>query len=98
MGKFSLTKKAIDDLNGIWLYTAENWSENQADKYYKLLTDAFPEIADTPKIGRQYKEIDDLTYGLRVGRHIIFYRANKIQNVVILRILHQRMDIQSNMD
>ena len=98
MGKFSLTKKAIDDLNGIWLYTAENWSENQADKYYKLLTDAFPEIVNTPKIGRHYKEIDDLTYGLRVGRHIIFYRTNKIQNVVILRILHQRMDIQSNMD
>lgn len=98
MGKLSLTKKALDDLNGIWLYTAEKWSENQADKYYKLLTDSFNEIANHPEIGRQYDLTGNIIFGLRVGRHIIFYRLNKIKNVEILRILHQRMDIQSNLD
>ena len=35
MPKFQFTNKAIDDLTDIWNYTLVNWSENQADKYYK---------------------------------------------------------------
>jgi len=34
MAKYELTNKAVADLNGIWEYTFENWSENQADRYY----------------------------------------------------------------
>jgi toxin ParE1/3/4 len=34
MAKCELTNKAVADLNGIWEYTIENWSEGQADKHY----------------------------------------------------------------
>ena len=34
MAKVILRQEAIDDLNDIWDYTFEQWSENQADKYY----------------------------------------------------------------
>ncbi len=30
MAKYELTNKAVADLNEIWEYTLENWSENQA--------------------------------------------------------------------
>lgn len=33
MANVILRQKAIDDLNDIWEYTFEEWSENQADKY-----------------------------------------------------------------
>ncbi len=39
MAKFRLTNKAVEDLAGIWNYTFDTWSENQADKYYKTLLD-----------------------------------------------------------
>ncbi len=34
MANVVLKQKAIDDLNTIWTYTFEKWSEQQADKYY----------------------------------------------------------------
>ena len=57
MAKFELTKKAVEDLADIWNYTYENWSENQADKYYQLLIESFKEIAGNPSIGKNYNEI-----------------------------------------
>lgn len=37
MAEYKLTNKAVDDLNEIWNYPADEWSEGQADKYYKML-------------------------------------------------------------
>ena len=37
MKKYHLTKKAFEDLSDIWTYTFDNWSEEQADKYYSLV-------------------------------------------------------------
>jgi toxin ParE1/3/4 len=34
MANVILRQAAIDDLNNIWDYTYEQWSEAQADKYY----------------------------------------------------------------
>lgn len=31
MAKYRISQKAIADLGGIWKYTAETWSEEQAD-------------------------------------------------------------------
>ena len=33
MAKYSLTRKAVEDLSKIWNYTFDTWSENQADTY-----------------------------------------------------------------
>ncbi len=38
MSAYFLTNKAVEDLNGIWEYTFEQWSEQQADRYYHLKT------------------------------------------------------------
>lgn len=37
MAKVILRQEAIDDLNDIWNYTFEKWSEKQADTYYSTL-------------------------------------------------------------
>jgi len=34
---YRISKKAVSDLEEIWLYTAEKWSVLQADRYYSLL-------------------------------------------------------------
>ncbi len=98
MAKYFLTNKAVEDLSKIWEYTYEVWSENQADKYYGLLIDSFQEISNNPGLGKSYDEIDSAMLGLRVGKHIVFYRMVKPNEVEILRILHQRMDLKNKME
>jgi plasmid stabilization system protein ParE len=44
MAKYELTNKAVEDLVGIWEYSVEKWSEEQADKYYSSIKSACNEI------------------------------------------------------
>ena len=48
MAKFHLSNKAVKDLDSIWLYTHETWSEYQADLYYHELVKACQDIANHP--------------------------------------------------
>lgn len=58
MAKVILRQEAIDDLNAIWEYTFEEWSENQADKYYEALKLDCNQIAENPTLGKSYAGID----------------------------------------
>ena len=98
MARHILTNKAVEDLSRIWEYTYEVWLESQADKYYELLISSFQEIVQNPALGKNYTEIDGAILGLRVGKHIVFYRLIKSNDIEIVRILHQRMDLKSRMD
>jgi toxin ParE1/3/4 len=94
MAKYELTNKAVADLNGIWEYTTENWSENQADRYYDMLLDICQDIADNPELGKKYDGIKSDLLGLKANRHIIFYRKSNANPLEITRILHERMDLK----
>jgi len=97
MGKFNLTKKAIDDLSNIWDYTFEVWSENQADKYFNQLISTCQEIADNELEGKSYNGIKEHLLGTKSNRHIIFYRKMSADYVEITRILHERMDFKKKL-
>ncbi|NTS44002.1 type II toxin-antitoxin system RelE/ParE family toxin [Flavisolibacter sp. BT320] len=97
MAKYFLTNKAVEDLAAIWEYTYDTWSERQADKYHEMLTSSFQEILEHPDLGKKYPEIDTSVMGLRVGKHIVFYRMVQSSDIEVLRILHQRMDLKSRM-
>lgn len=71
MAEYKLTNKAVVDLNEIWNYTVESWSENQADTYYEVLLGFCQDIADNPEIGRNYKDFAPDLFGLKVKRHEI---------------------------
>lgn len=96
MLKLILRQEAIDDLNGIWAYTSQVWSEQQADKYYQNMRAAFKEIADGSVIKRKYDTIADGLLGYKTGKHIILYHI--IDNEVeIVRVLHERMDLKNKL-
>ena len=97
MVKYELTNKAVADLNEIWEYTLENWSENQADRYYDMLLGIFQDIADNPELGKNYDGIKSDLFGLKANRHVIFYRKSEINPIEITRILHERMDLKKRM-
>lgn len=95
MAKFELTNKAVADLNEIWEYTLENWSENQADRYYNMLLDICQDIANNPEIGKNYDGIKPELFGLKANRHVIFYRKSEVNPIEITRILHELMDLKT---
>ena len=95
MAKYFLTNKAVKDLNDIWEYTFDKWSENQADKYYQLILDNCQEIAESPILGKKYDGVAANLLGLKTNRHIIFYRKMDKNVIEITRILHGRMELKN---
>lgn len=97
MAKFKLTNSAVNDLTDIWDYTVENWSVNQAEKYYNLLIESCKEIAKMPKSGKDYNEIYPELKGVNTSKHIIFYRIMDDYSIEVARILHERMDLKNKL-
>jgi toxin ParE1/3/4 len=98
MAKVILRQEAIDDLNAIWVYTFEEWSEMQADKYYETLEFACIQIGKNPELGKKYEGISANLLGLRTGKHIIFYQVISKKEIEIIRILHERMDLKNTIE
>ena len=92
MAEYVLTNKAVADLNEIWQYTREHWSENQTDRCYNMLLDICQDIADNPGLGKNYSGIKTELFGLKANRYIIFYRKLNVNPIEITRILHELMD------
>jgi len=94
MAKYQFTNKAIADLEEIWSYTVETWSERQADLYYEMLISFCQHITDNPAFGRSYEEIAKGLYGITASKHIIFYRVIAEGEIEVVRILHGKMDLK----
>ena len=43
---YHLIVKALEDLNSIWINTAENWSVEQANRCYNLIVDEIEHISE----------------------------------------------------
>ncbi|MBT0550668.1 type II toxin-antitoxin system RelE/ParE family toxin [Riemerella anatipestifer] len=97
MAKYELTNKAVEDLTNIWEYTIDKWSEQQADHYFNVLISSCQNIADNPDLGKSYEGIAKELLGLKIEKHIIFYRKRENKPIEITRILHERMDLKSRM-
>ena len=73
MTNYHLTNKAVEDLNVIWLYTFDNWSEKQADSYYNDFISAFQDIVEKPTfLDREYSETKQGLYAHHCHKHLIF--------------------------
>ncbi len=98
MASYDVTQEALEDLFRIWEYTFDSWSETQADKYEGLLRIAFSTIAAKPfNLGKSYDLIYPGLRGYKVGRHIVFYIIRNNGRILIVRILHERMDFKHHL-
>ena len=98
MPKVRYSNKAVEDLSSIWDYTFTQWSENQADEYYTMLISACNRLLYPSVISnRSYEEISEGLLGVKAGHHLIFYNILENDDVMIIRILHDRMDIKQHL-
>lgn len=90
---YELTPRAERDLKDIWLYTAQAWGDEQADNYVALLDKQFAILAASPYTGAARPDIEKECRFFPVGKHLIFYRIEDNDLVVILAVPHTSMDI-----
>ena len=93
MPRVSFSKSATNDLADIWFYTVNVWSKAQADKYFKALVDCCNGLAHNQTLSsRDYGHIRKGLKGIRMGKHIVFYKKYINGNIFVVRILHEAMD------
>lgn len=92
-----LTPRAERDLKDIWLYTAEAWSDEQAEIYVASLEKQFEALADSPYMGAARPDIEQGYRYFPEGKHLIFYRVEN-ETIVILAVPHASMDIERLME
>jgi len=98
MPKVRYSNKAVEDLSSIWDYTFTQWSENQADEYYVMLISACNRLLYPSVISnRSYEEISEGLLGVKAGHHLIFYNILENDDVMIIRILHEKMDVKQHL-
>ena len=87
------TPAALADLDGIWTYTLRTWGEAQAQRYLREIAAASTAAATGQRPGQA---IDDIRPGYRkvlVNAHVVFFRVVENGDAEVIRILHQRMDV-----
>ena len=94
MAKIRLSRKAIADLDSIWDYTVETWSEEQARQIYTTIQglNSLPAFLE-----KDYYVIKTGLLGFKFGHHIVFYKKHKDGSIWVDRILHEKMDYQRHL-
>ena len=91
MAAYRLTRRAAADLDAVFEYTAARFGVEQARRYFDGLHACCEGLAENPGLGRN---AESLAPGLRryeFRSHVVFY-IGQSEGVVIVRVLHERMD------
>jgi toxin ParE1/3/4 len=97
--KYKISKEALEDLEQIWYYTFETWSIEQADRYFNLIMNEIEFLSEHWGAGKDYSHVRQGYFRSRAKYHFIFYKIDIKSGVIeIIRILHQRMDIEEQLN
>ena len=91
MAEYRITPAAERDLELIWTHIRKQWGVEQANHYIDILTDAFAELAQSPKLAPVCDHVRPSYRRRNVERHMLYFRITTY-GIAVVRILHDRMD------
>jgi toxin ParE1/3/4 len=97
MSKFVLSTKAKSDLIKIARYTQLTWGTAQRNDYLKILDSTFQLLADEPELVINCDYIKEGYNKYPQVSHVIYYKGHKVNQILIVRILHKSMDVNSEL-
>lgn len=97
MPNFSLTEAAKSDLKKIARFTQKRWGREQRNHYLKTLDDFFHQPSNNPNMGKDCGEIRPGYHKFPTGSHIVYYRKKTKDQIEIVRILHECMDVNTQL-
>jgi toxin ParE1/3/4 len=95
MPNFSLTEAAKSDLKNFVRFTQKRWGREQRNHYLKTLDDCFHQLSNKPNMGKVCDEIRPGYYKFPTGSHVVYYRSKSNESIVIVRVLHENMDVNT---
>ncbi|MQT12611.1 type II toxin-antitoxin system RelE/ParE family toxin [Segnochrobactrum spirostomi] len=90
MRRLLLSAAARRDLRSIVVYTREVWGTSQAERYRRMLEDAFERLRSDEHPGCSRPDLGAGRSSLRAGRHVVVFRIDG-GVVRIVRVLHVSM-------
>lgn len=93
MKRWRLTRKARADLTDIWNYTADLWGFVQAERYIRQIELELTAASQGKAMARPI----DAFWRIKSGRHICIFRKLPDGDIEVIRILHERMDIDRHL-
>jgi toxin ParE1/3/4 len=93
MKRYRLTASAAQSVEDIHFYSMEKWGDEQADAYARGMADMFARIATGGSASRPIAADIGVDGSVtRYGKHMIYWRKQSDEMVVITAVLHERMD------
>jgi toxin ParE1/3/4 len=95
MKELVLSAKAKSDLIKIARYTQLTWGTAQRNDYLKILDNTFQLLIEEPELGINCDYIKEGYRKYPQASHVIYYKEHKVNQILIVRILHKCMDVNS---
>lgn len=95
--KFSLTESAVQDIEEIADYLAQQSNFDRAEQFVQKFNEQFSRIAQFPGLGRQRNEISPGIRSLPIDTYLLLYIATGA-NVEILRVVSGFRDLSGLFD
>lgn len=73
------------------MYSFEQWSEGQADRYLSSFEDGLAVLVSKPETGTQRDALRKGYWSKRIEHHVVFYTFTETE-LRIRRVLHEVMD------
>jgi|JI8StandDraft_2_1071088.scaffolds.fasta_scaffold65247_5 toxin ParE1/3/4 len=93
MKRWRLTRKARTDLADIWNYTADLWGIAQAERYIRQIEMELTAASQGKALARPI----DAYWRVKSGHHFCIFRKLPDGEIEVIRILHERMDIDRHL-
>lgn len=93
MTDYFLTRRAILDLQNIYIRSVENWGEDIADKYIEALYLSFQRIAENPQLGQARLNRSWPFLMVLAKKHYVIYDTFP-KGIIIVTLLHQVRNIE----
>ena len=92
MNRYELAREALDDLDALWLYIAED-NINAADQVVTSILDACDLLADQPRIGHTRTDLTERPVLFwSSGKYLIVYRPQPTP-IRVIAIFHSARDV-----
>lgn len=90
--RYTLSRKAEEDIIDIFLWGADQFGIQQAEHYHNLLEKSFQFLADNPLAAHERTEINPPVRIHPIESHIIVYTEDEQGGVFIIRVRHGHED------
>jgi toxin ParE1/3/4 len=96
MMRLVVLDEARADLRQIARYGRRTWGASTSRDYQDLLIQTLAKLMENPRRGRRQESLSPGLRRINVRRHAIFFKVRN-DDVVVVRVLHQSMDIRSGL-